>query len=238
MTLYFAALLALFQTTTPVSPRLEQTAAFDQLLNTTSSSWVLLDVEIDVNGRVRSVQPLYGFNPFFDIAVANVRQWAFAPTAPSTTNNPHATVVFLFRPRDLFSAPPTPVQLLNNNANRPPIPSVLSDPGYPINSVGEGSSVLQADVTAAGGVQQVRVVSDGAGLAAHTEKALRSWTFHPAIRNGAAVSGNVIVVASYLRPIIYSDASQTSGQPSNPNENPGPPAPAVFRGGGPEPPRF
>jgi hypothetical protein len=237
MTLYFAALLALFQTTTPVSPRLERTVPFDQPLNIVATCWVLLDVEIDPNGRVRTVQPLYGFSPFSDIAVANVSQWVFASSAPSATNNPHATVVFLFRSRELFSASPTPVQVLNDSVNRTPIPSVLSDPGYPVTSVGEGSTILQADVTAAGAIQQVRIVSDGPGLAAHTEMALRSWTFHPAIRNGAAVSGNVIVVASYLRPVI-NDASQTRGQTSNTNENPGPPAPAVFRGGGPEPPRF
>ena len=63
--------------------------------------------------------------------------------------------------------------------------------------------MLQLRVADTGAIENVRVVSDAPGLAAHTESAIRSWRFESAVRNGNPVTGTVIVVASYLRPVLY-----------------------------------
>jgi hypothetical protein len=239
MTSYFIAFLALMQTTF-LLPRVERTAALDQPLNTVSTSWVVLDVETGRQGNVQSVAVLHGDNPLLEIAVANVRQWAFAPVAVAMPAESHVTVVFLFRPRDLFSSAPLRSQSIAHTSDRPPFPLELVDLGYPVSSVGEGASVLELQIAATGDIRRLRVVSDAAGLAAYTERGLQSWRFQPAMRNGAAVIGNVIVAASYLRPIINYNlpAIAEPNYPHNPNENSGPPTPAIFRSGGQAAPRF
>jgi hypothetical protein len=239
MSVYFTFLLALMQTTF-LSHRLERIAPFDQPLNTVATSWVVLDVEVGRQGRVESVQTLQGASPFLDIALANVYQWPFTPVAGPMPDDSHVTVVFLFRPRELFSSAPVRIQSSGRNSDRPPFPTELTDPGYPVASVGEGATVLELQIAAAGSIQRARVVSDAAGLAAHTERALHYWKFQPAMRNNTPVMGNVIVVASYVRPIIYSNlpAAGVQNYPHNPNENSGPPAPAVFRTDAAPAPRF
>jgi outer membrane biosynthesis protein TonB len=228
MTFYIALFLASMQTAGFTTPRLERSASFEHPVNIIATSWVVLDVETGRQGNVQSVQILQGASPFSDIAIANVRQWIFASAAAASTTDAHATVVFLFRARDLFSS--AAVQLAQSSkraSNHPPIPLELRDPGYPLSSVAEGAAVLELEIAQSGSVQGVRVVNDVPSLTAHTEGALRSWKFQPAMRNGTAVNGKVIVVASYLRPVVHPEPPSIVG----PNA-PGTPAPgpAVFRG--------
>jgi hypothetical protein len=243
MTFYISLLLALMQTTTFFPPRLERSASFESSLNTIGSSWVVLDLETGRQGSVQSIEILQGASPFLDAALLNIRQWIFTPASAPLPVESHVTVVFLFRPRDLFSsAPVQSSESFRRNSDRPPVPLELLDPGYPVASVGEGAAVLELQIAQTGNIERVRVVVDAAGLAAHTERALRSWKFQPAMRNGTAVIGNVIVVASYLRPMIYNNPPSTGGPyyPYSPGENPGSPVPLppTFRDGRPAPPRF
>ncbi len=181
------------------------------------TNWVVLDAATDTRGTVQSVEILHGVDRFDAIAL---------PTSNPLPADSRVTFIFLFRPRALFSA--SPIQLvpsLKRQSDRAAVPVELSDPGYPVNSVGEGSVVLELQIASTGAVQGVRVISDAPGLAAHTERATRSWKFEPAVRNGSATAGAVIVVASYLRPEI-----QSGYIPNNPPPPPviTPPS-AVFR---------
>jgi hypothetical protein len=214
MTFYITFLLALIQT-----------APLEHPLNTTATSWVVLDVE-SRQGNIESAQILQGVNPFVDAALSSLRH-AVLPAVES-----HITFVFLFRPRDFFSAPPVQSPQITSG-DRPPLPTQLLDPGYPMSSIGEGAAVLELHITEAGDIDRVRLVDDAAGLAAQTEKALRSWKFQPATRNGTAVTGTMIVVASYIRPMINNNPPSTGGPyyPHSPA-----PEPPTFRDRGPVPP--
>ena len=240
MSFYTSLLLALIQTTTFIPRQLEQSVPIEQTLNTIASSWVVLDLEPGQDGKIQSIEILQGVNPFLDVALENVRRWVFTPAGTPRPAESHVTVVFLFRPPDLFSSSPLQSsQSFRHDPDRPPFPVELSDPGYPVSSVGEGVVMLELQITQTGSVESVRVVSDAPGLAAHTERALRAWKFKPAMRNGTAVAGNVIVVASYLRPVIYNNSTSTGGE-YPPNQNSGSPAPnpPTFRDARPAPPRF
>jgi hypothetical protein len=222
-------LLALLQTVSFIPPRLAQAGLVEYPFTTTGTQWVVLDLETSPHGAVQSVQILQGASPFLELVLSTVRQWAFTPATPGAGQR-HATSVFMFRPRDIFSGSPiSTTQLYRQNSDSGPFPVVLSDPGYPVNSVGEGLTILDMQLSASGNVNDVRVVRDEPGLAAHTERVARTWKFQPAMRNRAAENGTIIVAAWYLRPILFNNPPDTTAPyyPPAPNT-----PPAIFRDGG------
>jgi hypothetical protein len=235
MNTLFTVFLALLQTGSYLSPRLAQTPALEYPFTTTGTQWVVLDLETNRHGGVQSVQVLQGASPFLEIVLSNLRQWEFTPAGMSGPQGSHVTVIFMFRPRDIFSGSPVLLsQLYRRNSDSGPFPIQLSDPGYPVNSVGEGLTILDMQLTASGSIGDVRIVRDTPGLAGHTETGARTWKFLPAMRNRAASNGSVIVVAWYLRPILFNNPPDVGG-PYYPYELP---QPAIFRDGGPKPRGF
>ena len=214
-------------------PQLQQTTVLEYPFTTTNTQWVVLDMEINQRGRVQSVAIMQGASPFLELVLTNVNLWEFtAATTEGPTQN-HVTAVFVFRPRDLFSGSPLSMPpIYRRGYDSAPFPVVLSDPGYPTSSVGEGITILEMRLSESGNTDAVRVIRDTPGLAAHTEKAARTWKFQPAMRNGSAANGSVIVVAWYLRPIIYNNPPTMPGPyyPYEPNV-----PPATFNDGGPKP---
>ena len=230
-----AILLLSFVLAANDNPRLEQTAPLSPPLNTVATSWVILDAEISAEGRVRSIDTLSGAEPFRHIALSNVGRWTFKPVGTLQHTNSRAAIVFIFRPPDLFAAPSIDITpTVKRQVDHPAYPVRMTDPGYPINSVGEGTVVVELQVAASGAVKEARVVTDSAGLAIHAEQAVRSWRFEPAVRDGVATVGTVIVVASFLRPAL-NNAPPTAV--SSPVAGP-PPAPSVFRDNHSTTPRF
>jgi outer membrane biosynthesis protein TonB len=194
-------LLYLFPTTEFDPPRLERAAPLAHSPNIIATSWVIMDLDIDRDGKV-GVRNSEGPNPFRDMALTSVRQWTFAPARTKEPVESRVTAVFLFRPRDLFSgtAPQLP-KPSRSDADRPPRALRLSDPGYPKTSVGEGTVVLELRISPVGNVENVRVVTGIAGLTEPTAKVVRPWGFAPALRKGTAVPGTVVAVVSYLRAV-------------------------------------
>jgi hypothetical protein len=223
-------ILALLQTGFYVPPQLRQAAVLEYPFTTTGTQWVVLDLELNRGGDVQSAQVLQGASPFLEIVLSSVNQWQFTTATTQHPTKSHVTAVFMFRPRDLFSAPPLAVsQIYLRSADSAALPIQLSDPGYPTNSVGEGLTILEMQVSDSGNTDAVRVIRDTPGLAAHTERVARTWRFQPAKRSGAATTGTVIVVAWYLRPILFNNPA-TTNQPYYPYEPNVPPA--IFRDGG------
>jgi len=196
-------ILSLFQTPNFNPPRLERGAPLAHSLNIIRSSWVIMDLEIDPEGKV-AVRSSKGVNPFRDMALTSVRQWTFAPARTKEPVESRVTAVFLFRPRDLFAgAAPQIPKSSGSDPDRPPLPLKVSDPGYPRASIGEGAVMLELRIAQTGSLENVRVVTGVGGLTEPTEKVARTWGFEPALRKGAAVPGTVIAVVSYLRPVLY-----------------------------------
>jgi len=222
-------ILALLQTGSYLPPQLRQAAVLEYPFTTTGTQWVVLDLELNHGGSVQSAQVLQGSSPFLEIVLSSVNQWEFTTATAEGPTKSHVTAVFMFRPRDLFSASPLSVsQIYMRSSDSAALPVQLSDPGYPTNSVGEGLTILEMRVSDSGITDGVRVIRDTPGLAAHTETVARTWKFQPAKRNGAATTGTVIVVAWYLRPILFNNP-QTTNQPYYPYEPNVPPA--TFRDG-------
>src|SRR5690606_19115570 len=86
--------------------------------------------------------------------------------------------------------------------DRPALPLTVTAPGYPANSLAEGAVVLELTVDEGGRAGEVSVVQGVASLTELAMSTVRSWTFAPARRNGAAAPGLAIVVLHFQRPVV------------------------------------
>jgi Gram-negative bacterial TonB protein C-terminal len=225
MSLFITLLLAILQVNTYVPPRLERHVSFDLPLNVVGTTWIVLNLRIDRRGRTTSVEKVAGEGPLLDLAVANARQWVFTPARNDAGVDSQVTAIYIFRPREFFSSPPAQFSDLRSSIHSV-LPIEISDPGYPLNSVGEGATVIEFQVSESGRISGVRSVSDEPGLAEHTEQAARTWKFLPASRDGKAVAGTVVAVVSYFRPILQNPPPTVPPPPPTPT----PPSGGVFRG--------
>src|SRR5215510_12248502 len=161
MNTLFTIFLALLQTGSVTSPRLAQTPALEYPFTTTGTQWVVLDLETNRQGGVQAVQVLQGASPFLEVVLSNLRQWEFTPAGMSGSQESHVTVIFMFRPRDIYSGSPVLLsQLYRRNSDSGPFPVQLSDPGYPVTSVGEGLTILELQLNDSGSAGQVRIIRD------------------------------------------------------------------------------
>jgi TonB family protein len=159
---------------------------------------------VQADGKMADIRLLSGQPPFVEPSTMTVRDWSF-----DTTNHPvHQPVsaVFLYRPQTVLSARSfsfsLPVNCCGPNDTRPPVPTTIVDPGYPVDSVGEGSVIMQLRVDVEGVVQAVDVIRRAPSLEQAAVQAVRSWHFSPAMQNGIAVPGTCIAVITFQRPVL------------------------------------
>ena len=74
---------------------------------------------------------------------------------------------------------------------------------YPINSVAEGTVVLEVGVASDGSVGDIRIVRDVPSLTTEAMKAVRKWKFSPATLDGRATRSTVIVAFAFSRPVLF-----------------------------------
>ncbi len=78
--------------------------------------------------------------------------------------------------------------------------TVLStaDPVYPFTSIAEGTVLLQVTLGASGKIERVEVLHDIKSLTPEAEKAVKQWTFRPALLDGKQVR-SILPVAFTFR---------------------------------------
>jgi hypothetical protein len=185
-------------------PRLERTVRIQHPSNTVRNAWVIADLSVGADGALQSIHIVEGANPFKAHVFAAVSQWKFMPARTHAPVPYRVSAVFLFRAPDFFSARPREggPGTRPDKPDRPALPLNLTDPGYPMNSVGTGATTLELQLLRDGSLESVRIAADEPGLAAWTIQAVQSWKFAPVIRDGVAVPGTVIAVVSYMRPLL------------------------------------
>jgi TonB family protein len=153
------------------------------------SSVVILDGTVNSQGRLTNLHVLQGMTPFVQPSLEAIKEWSFAPEpVPRPT-----TVTFLYRARTVL--PDQPYEF----ALRSPccaVPTYIVDPGYPINSIGEGSVIMQVRINAQGSVESVHTIWPEPSLTEAAVQAVRRWHF---TSNGPS---STIVVISFLRPSL------------------------------------
>jgi protein TonB len=152
------------------------------------------------------IEVVQGKTPFIEPALRAVRQWTF------DTNNvktPAAvTITMLFRARTALPDQPSVFHMPcePSSADTAPEPSTIVDPGYPIESIFEGSVILQMQIDSNGGVQKTDVIRDVPSLTSSAKRAVSQWRFVPARQNGRAVPGTAVAVISFIRPVLWQPA--------------------------------
>ncbi|MFZ0883867.1 MAG: energy transducer TonB [Candidatus Acidiferrales bacterium] len=93
----------------------------------------------------------------------------------------------------LFYAATTQTKISASSHFVAPDITSATDIAYPINNIGSGLVSLEVNLTAAGQVENIKVVRDIPGLTSRAISALTSWTFTPAKLDGQAVESTINV---------------------------------------------
>jgi TonB family protein len=154
------------------------------------TSVVILDGAVNTQGRLSNLHVLQGMAPFVQPSLEAIKEWSFAsePVPRSTS------VTFLYRARTVVADQPYEFALRSPCCA---VPTYIVDPGYPINSIGEGSVIMQVQINAQGLVESVRTIWPEPSLTEAAVQAVRRWHF---TSNGPS---SAIVVISFLRPALF-----------------------------------
>lgn len=173
-----------------------------------SGGEILLDAKVDTRGKVTDVRVVQGQPPFLEEVLGAVQTWTFLP-ARQDGRDVDARVGIVFQ----FPQPYLPKltarvheyrETGTNSKDRGALPLYTLEPEYPVNSVGEGSVVLNELVDKEGRVSSIHVVRDLASLTSPTVGAVQQWKFAPGKHEGDPVECGVIVVVTFRRPAVAS----------------------------------
>ena len=184
------------------SLRVESAVAPTYPARTYDSGVAVVLMEMDRLSKRTNTEMVYGRPPFISAALDAVTHWRFKPSSQAHASR--TSITFVFRPRSIERVP-LPVKMTGAQIarpDRPPLPLEIFDPGYPPMSVAEGAVVLELSVDAKGGVVEVRPIVDIPSLTGAVEMEAKSWKFSPAMAGGKPVSGNAIVVISFVHPAL------------------------------------
>ena len=155
------------------------------------SAIVVLQGVVDAAGRLTTVQVLHGGMPYVAPSLGTIGHWSFGE---QTGMGERVGVTFLYRGRSLIAN--TPFRI---NFQQPGLPTVVVDPGYPVNSVAEGVVILETHVGRSGRVERIDVVRPEPSLTEAAIQAVRQWLFVPV---EDPLGSTHIAVISFLRPAL------------------------------------
>ena len=185
-----------------VSPplvRLSIAPAPRQTATTPETGLVIVTGRIEADGGMDNLQRNQGPAIFIQPTMDSIRQWQFERAAIGEVSIP-ATAIFLYRAEtDLPNSPhsfPVPVNNFGDNPGSP-LPTNLVVPEYPIDSVAEGTVVLQLTVDSSGRTANAQVITGVYSLTEAALDAVAQWTFCPAEKEGARVA---VAVVTFRRP--------------------------------------
>lgn len=172
-----------------------------------SGGEILLDAKVDTRGKVTDVRVVQGQAPFLEEVLGAVQTWTFLP-ASQDGHDVEARVGIVFQ----FAQPYMPkltarvheYKETGTDKDRGALPLYTLEPEYPVNSVGEGSVVLNEIVDKEGHVSSIHVVRDLASLTSPTVGAVQQWKFAPGKHGGEPIDSGVIVVVTFRRPAVAS----------------------------------
>jgi TonB family protein len=168
--------------------------------NAESGGIAAFDVSLDAEGSVVSVEPVQDLAPYDAQLGAVLPSWRFEPARELGRSVPsHVLVLGFFRPPfTIFAAPEHPRYKDTVAPDVIPWPTAVVVPPYPPNALGSGAVVLEADVSDAGAVTNVRIASRPTPFDDAAQDTALHWTFRPARRGGQAVASRAFLVLSFF----------------------------------------
>jgi TonB family protein len=116
------------------------------------------------------------------------------------------------------TAPPNQITTPTNAAEHEPVSSTAIQPETAVNATYpaltqhmnvQGSVVLQAIISAAGAIEDLRVLSGPSILASAAQQAVREWRFKPVMLNGQAVETKARITVNFSIRVGDNSASTT-----------------------------
>ncbi len=165
---------------------------------------VVLDAQIDLNGKLADVRVVTGGAPFLDTVLSAIQTWSFSP-ARLDGHAVEARIGIVFQFPQSFLPGVTSKEHryeepLANAPERGALPVVTVEPDYPPTSIAEGSVVLDELVDQQGQIISTSVLRNVESLSAPTVAASHRWQFVPGKQGGVKTDSEVIVVVTFRRP--------------------------------------
>jgi hypothetical protein len=138
----------------------------------------VFDLEVNEDGLVDRRQLLAGQAPFVTPSRGLLDRWRFIPGRHLSR---YASAVFIYQPRRELANSPFTFDLPLPQAPdklQAPYPVRIVNPGYPVDALFGGTVVMQLNVSAEGGVNQVNVVNSSSVLTGAAVGAVRGWRFY------------------------------------------------------------
>ena len=165
---------------------------------------VALEAQVDRRGNIERLRLLLGRPPFAQSATQAVSHWRFVPASRGAPTEAKVGIFVLFRRRAIFTAGPPKhhYEWPLPEDERAALPTDISYPRYPINTVAEGVVILQLLIAPSGAIENMIVIRDIPPLSDAAQAAVREWKFSPARSGGQPIPGTTVVAISFLRPFV------------------------------------
>jgi len=170
---------------------------------------VALELHVGNDGAVTKVEPLTSTPPFTDAVTAAVRSWRFDPAQDTIDKKLVAVpgrvlVLAAFRPPTVYAspAPGGPTQLLGRPSAALPQPGTLTMPAYPPKVFGDGTVLVEIEMSPAGAARESRVLGPKSGFDAAALEAVRAWRFGPPVLSRLPDPLYVYAIVGFREPVV------------------------------------
>jgi hypothetical protein len=180
-------------------------------IKSVASGVVVVAVDLDSAGRIKKTEVLRDIPSLTAPLLLAIDKWTFKPAVLRRKTVSSTIVVnILYNPSDYRLGTATaPVLGKELRVLAPDVagfvpPKIIAGAWaeYPLNSVAQGSVILDARISPQGHVNQVTPVWRNQSLTTTSVDAAKHWTFHPATLDGEAVAANTVVGYVFRLPNI------------------------------------
>jgi TonB family protein len=153
---------------------------------TVGAGEVVLEVAVGADGKVEQIDKLRATAPFTDLVASAAEGWQFVPATIVKNGREEQVasrvlVVAFYRPPAMYLGATIgePIKDVGRPSGEAPSIGALQAPPYPPNSRGDGAVLLEVELSAAGGVRNIKVLRSGGGFDEPAIDAVRQWRFMP-----------------------------------------------------------
>jgi TonB family protein len=153
-------------------------------LMTVGAGEVVLEAIVGAEGNVRQIDKLRATAPFTDLVASAVGGWLFVPASivkdgRAEQVESRVLVVAFYRPPAMYMGGTLgePVRDVGRPSGEAPAIGSLQAPPYPPNSKGDGTVLLEVELSGTGGIRDVKVLRSGGGFDEPAIAAVRQWRF-------------------------------------------------------------
>jgi TonB family protein len=153
-------------------------------LLTVGAGEVVLEATIGPEGNVERIDRLRATAPFTDLVASAVEGWRFVPATivkdgRAEPAESRVLVVAFYRPPALYMGGTLgePVRDVGRPSGEAPSIGSLEAPPYPPTSKGDGTVLLEVELSASGAIRDTKVLRSGGGFDEPAIDAVRKWRF-------------------------------------------------------------